>query len=476
MSDTTASAIEAPRFRYSARLANEIEAKWQDRWERDHTFWAPNPSGPLRRRLRGSRRPPQALRARHVPVPERRGPARRAPARLHRHRRLRPLHAHERPQRAARDGLRRIRSPRRAVRGGDAASTRAPRSRRTSPTCGASSAPSASGTTPAVASPPPTSTTTAGRSGSSCSSSTPGTTTSRRGPGRSPSSSPSSRRARGRRRATPTPTTWPGPSSTRAAQRAVVDSYRLAYLDEAPVNWCPALGTVLANEEVTADGRSERGNHPVFRRPLKQWMLRITAYADRLLADLDLLDWPESIKMMQRNWIGRSVGRRSSRSRSRSTRASTSRCSRRVPTRCSAPPTWCSRPSTRWSTRSCPPSGPTPRSWPMSATCRTRGRASSASTGSRGGGGGVPRVRGAEVGARAPGRRPGEDRRVHRRVRQEPHERLERPDLRRRLRADGLRHRGDHGGARARRARLRVRARVRPPDRRRRAAARRLAA
>ena len=92
------------------------------------------------------------------------------------------------------------------------------------------------------------------------------------------------------------------------ARRAVVDSYRLAYLDDAPVNWCPALGTVLANEEVTADGRSERGNHPVFRRPLEQWMLRITAYADRLLADLDLLDWPESIKLMQRNWIGRSVG------------------------------------------------------------------------------------------------------------------------------------------------------------------------
>ena len=100
----------------------------------------------------------------------------------------------------------------------------------------------------------------------------------------------------------------PGPSSTTARAARVVDSYRLAYLDEAPVNWCPALGTVLANEEVTADGRSERGNHPVFRRPLKQWMLRITAYADRLLADLDLLDWPDSIKLMQRNWIGRSVG------------------------------------------------------------------------------------------------------------------------------------------------------------------------
>ena len=91
-------------------------------------------------------------------------------------------------------------------------------------------------------------------------------------------------------------------------RRNVVDSYRLAYLDEVAVNWCPALGTVLANEEVTAEGRSERGNHPVYKRPLKQWMLRITKYAERLLADLDLLDWPESIKIMQRNWIGRSEG------------------------------------------------------------------------------------------------------------------------------------------------------------------------
>ena len=74
------------------------------------------------------------------------------------------------------------------------------------------------------------------------------------------------------------------------------------------MNWCPALGTVLANEEVTPDGRSERGNHPVYRRPLRQWMLRITAYAERLLADLDELDWTDSIKRMQRNWIGRSEG------------------------------------------------------------------------------------------------------------------------------------------------------------------------
>jgi leucyl-tRNA synthetase len=91
-------------------------------------------------------------------------------------------------------------------------------------------------------------------------------------------------------------------------QRRSVDSYRLAYVAEAPVNWCPGLGTVLANEEVTAEGRSDRGNFPVYRRPLKQWMLRITAYADRLLDDLDLLDWSESIKSMQRNWIGRSHG------------------------------------------------------------------------------------------------------------------------------------------------------------------------
>ncbi|MBK5288110.1 MAG: leucine--tRNA ligase, partial [Acidimicrobiia bacterium] len=95
---------------------------------------------------------------------------------------------------------------------------------------------------------------------------------------------------------------------TERERRELVDSCRLAYLTEAPVNWCPALGTVLANEEVTADGRSERGNFPVYRRPLKQWMLRITAYADRLLEDLNLLDWTDSIKVMQRNWIGRSTG------------------------------------------------------------------------------------------------------------------------------------------------------------------------
>ena len=91
-------------------------------------------------------------------------------------------------------------------------------------------------------------------------------------------------------------------------RRRVVDGYRLAYISEAPVNWCPGLGTVLANEEVTAEGRSAIGNYPVFRRPMRQWMLRITSYAQRLVDDLDLLEWPESIKAQQRNWIGRSEG------------------------------------------------------------------------------------------------------------------------------------------------------------------------
>ena len=97
---------------------------------------------------------------------------------------------------------------------------------------------------------------------------------------------------------------------TRNEQRKVVDAQRLVYLTEAPVNWCPGLGTILANEEVTADGRSDIGNFPVFKRNMRQWMMNITAYSDRLLDDLNRLDWPEPIKLMQRNWIGRSEGAR----------------------------------------------------------------------------------------------------------------------------------------------------------------------
>ncbi|WP_416370891.1 leucine--tRNA ligase [Timonella senegalensis] len=91
-------------------------------------------------------------------------------------------------------------------------------------------------------------------------------------------------------------------------QREVLNSYRLAYVSQSPVNWCPGLGTVLANEEVTAEGRSERGNFPVFQRAMSQWNMRITAYADRLTDDLEVIDWPEKVKSMQRNWVGRSEG------------------------------------------------------------------------------------------------------------------------------------------------------------------------
>ncbi|CDO08032.1 leucyl-tRNA synthetase [Mycolicibacterium cosmeticum] len=97
-------------------------------------------------------------------------------------------------------------------------------------------------------------------------------------------------------------------SLTDAERADVVDGYRLVYRADSMVNWCPGLGTVLANEEVTADGRSDRGNFPVFRKRLRQWMMRITAYSDRLLDDLDVLDWPDKVKTMQRNWIGRSTG------------------------------------------------------------------------------------------------------------------------------------------------------------------------
>jgi leucyl-tRNA synthetase len=107
-------------------------------------------------------------------------------------------------------------------------------------------------------------------------------------------------------RATPDGRPW---RDLTAAERAdAVDAHRLAYLSEQVVNWCPGLGTVLADEEVTGEGRSAVGNYPVYRRPLRQWMLRITAYAERLLAGLDEVDWPEHVKRLQRNWIGPSGG------------------------------------------------------------------------------------------------------------------------------------------------------------------------
>ena len=100
---------------------------------------------------------------------------------------------------------------------------------------------------------------------------------------------------------------YPATLKTETEKREYRDSKRLAFVSEAPVNWCPELGTVLANEEVI-DGKSEVGGFPVIRRPMRQWMLRITAYAERLLSDLDTIDWTDSLKEMQRNWIGKSEG------------------------------------------------------------------------------------------------------------------------------------------------------------------------
>lgn len=101
--------------------------------------------------------------------------------------------------------------------------------------------------------------------------------------------------------------TYPADCTTEEQKRVYRDGKRLAYVSEAPVNWCPELGTVLANEEVV-DGKSEVGGFPVIRKPMRQWMLRITAYAEKLLNDLDIIDWTDSLKEMQRNWIGRSEG------------------------------------------------------------------------------------------------------------------------------------------------------------------------
>ncbi|MGO1402567.1 MAG: leucine--tRNA ligase [Flaviflexus sp.] len=107
-------------------------------------------------------------------------------------------------------------------------------------------------------------------------------------------------------RETPTGVAWSELSEFERSE--IIDSQRLAFISHAPVNWCPGLGTVLANEEVTNEGRSERGNYPVFRRNLRQWMMRITSYADRLASDLDTVDWPDKVVTMQRNWIGKSQG------------------------------------------------------------------------------------------------------------------------------------------------------------------------
>ncbi len=293
---------DVPKFRYTAALANEIEAKWQDRWEAEHTFWAPNPTGLLSEGFEHVADRPKLFVLDMFPYPSGAGLHVGHPlgyigtdvyARFKRMAGHNVLHAmgydafglpaeqyavqtgqHPRVTTEANIGTmkRQLRAlglghdPRRGVATTDVAYYRFTQwiflqmfnswydddQGRARPIVELVEELEAGARKPAE-----------GRGWSELG-------------------------ARERRR--------------------LVDSYRLAYLDDAPVNWCPALGTVLANEEVTPEGRSERGNYPVYKRPMRQWTLRITAYAERLLDDLDLLEWPEPIKIQQRNWIGRSTG------------------------------------------------------------------------------------------------------------------------------------------------------------------------
>ena len=228
------------------------------------------------------------------PYPSGRRSARRSPRGLHRDRHRRALQAHARLRRAAPDGLGRLRPARRAARDRDRHAPARDDGATTSRPSSASSRCSASATTGRARSTPPIPATYAGRSGSSCSCSERG----------------------------------------------------LAYQATVPVNWCPALGTVLANEEVI-DGKSERGGHPVERMPLRQWMLRSPPTPIGSPRTSRWLDWPEGTLTTQRDWIGRSRGRRDRLRCRRSPGRARSPSSRPGPTRSWARPTSCSRPSTR---------------------------------------------------------------------------------------------------------------------------------
>ena len=299
-----------PAHRYTAALAAEIEVALAGPLGGRGHLPRPQPDRPAGRRLRaGGRTCPKLYVLDMFPYPSGDGLHVGHPLGLHRHRRLRPLQADDRPQRPARHGLRRLRPARRAVRRADrpapAGHHRGQRRQHAPPARAASASghdPRRSVATTDVAfyrwtqwiflqifgswyDPDADRARPIAELEAELAAGT-----------REPDPGTNPRRpAVGRAR----PTSSGARSSTPTASPTC---------HEAPVNWCPGLGTVLANEEVTADGRSERGNFPVFRRPLKQWMMRITAYADRLIDDLDLLDWPDSIKLMQRNWIGRSEG------------------------------------------------------------------------------------------------------------------------------------------------------------------------
>ena len=221
----------------------------------------------------------------------------------------------------------------------------------------------------------------------------------------------------------------------------------LAYQEELPVWWCPELGTTLANEEVI-DGKSEVGGFPCVRRPLRQWVLKITEYADALLEGLDELDWPDSTKEMQRNWIGRSEGAEID-----FPIAGAPDLKLRVFT---------TRPDTLFGA-----------TYMVLAPEHELVDALDAKRAPRRGGG-LPRAGRAQERARARRAAKGKNRRLHGCVCDQPRERRENPDLDRRLRARGLRHGRDHGRAGARSTRLGVRKDLRSADHPNRAAAARL--
>ncbi len=293
---------DTPKFRYNATLANEIERRWQDRWEANHTFWSPNPTGLLAEDPRGLADRPGLFVLDMFPYPSGKGLHVGHPlgfigtdvyARFQRMNGYNVLHS------MGFDAFG-LPAEQYAVQTGQHPRVTTKRNidtyRRQLRALGLAHDP-------------------------------------RRGPATSDPSyyhwtqwiflqiynswyDETANRARpidelvdelrSGNRATPENIAFDDLGDRE--QRELIDAHRLAYVAEAPVNWCPGLGTVLANEEVTADGRSDRGNFPVYRRSLRQWMLRITAYADRLIDDLDALDWPASMKLIQRNWIGRSTG------------------------------------------------------------------------------------------------------------------------------------------------------------------------
>ena len=416
------------------------------------------PHRPARRGPAWHRRPADAVRARHVPVPERQGTARRAPARLHRHRRVRALPAHERLQRAARDGLRRVRAARRAVRGADrAAPARHDRAEHRDDEA-RSCARSASATIRGAARPRPTCRTTAGRSGSSCRSTTPGTTTTPIGPGpiaelveefRSGARADARRHPVRRPRARSSSAQLIDSLPARVRRRGDRSTGARGWARCSPTKRSPpTVGASAATSRCTG-GRSSSGCCASPRTPTGCSPIST------------VLDWPESIKLMQRNWIGRSTGanvrfpvegredvdrrgvhdaprhvlrrhvhgaraRASARRRDHRQRVAGRRRVRRLG----------EQPDRRLEGRV--------------RDDRHAGRR----------GASLPRVRRGEERPRAPGR--------HAATRPacspaassiNPVERRAHPGLHRRLRADGLRHRRDHGGARPGRARLGVRAR-----------------